>query len=227
MTAWGGATLRGCESGRVRKLKGFVKGAHFEPEAHSPAAEAFVRKAGESAIAERAETLFKQLRTAFGYKRKDLTYSCDGGMAAIRTPDFEVGLVMEQDPADPRSYLVALTVGGFARPEVVTEDAFLEVFRFHCDTVAIAFPRAIDVEARIDALEEASDLADFLDYPADASSLSITVPGALVTMELRAHAVCFSLLPGGDLRQLIEGTRKLLSAFSQAGVGLGALAHGQ
>lgn len=215
-----GASLHGSEHGRVRRLKGFLKGGHFEPDSHSPAAEAFVRKVGSPDIEARAEALFRHLRLAFGYKRKELVHSCDAGTAAIKTPDYEVSLAVEQDAEEARSYQINTTVGGFTRPEVVTEDPFIEVFRLHCNTVLIEFPNMIDVEAKIDALEESSGLVEWLDYPADASWLSIKVPGAAVRMELRPHAVSFSIPPGGDLRQLIEGTAKLLDEFSQAGAGL-------
>ncbi len=211
MNAFMSASLTGTEGGRVRRLKGFVRGAHFEPETHSPAAEAFVRKAGNPDIEERAETLFGQVRRAFSYKRKDIDYSCDTGTATIKTPDFEATLLVGQAPGDARSYEVSTLVGGFTRPDVIDEDRFIEVFRGYCDTVLIELANTFDVEAKIDALEESSRLAGFLDYPADASSLSIKVPRGGVQMELRPHEIRFTLDPGGNLRQLIDGAGRLMT----------------
>ncbi len=208
---WPSASLRGCEGGRIRRLKGFVKAAHFEPVTHSSAAAAFVRKAGEPEVEERAESLFHELRRTFGWKRRELVYTCDAGSAVIKAPGFEVALLIEQDPAEARAYRMVTAVSGFARPDVLAEDAFIEVFRYRCDTVLIEIADAIDVAARIDALEESDRFAGQLDYPADASSLTVTVPGAPVRMEIDPHAIRFSLEAGGDLRQLIEGTTRLLA----------------
>ena len=221
MRAFLGASLRGCEGGRVRRLKGFVKGAHFEPEAHSPNAAAFVRKAGSAEVEARAQALYDRIRRAFAYKRRELVYSCEGGSAVIKGPDFEAAVQVGQDPEEPRSYRIVTEAGGFTRPEVVADETFVEVFRHYCDTVVIGFPRSLDIAARIDALEDgAPGLAEYLEYPADASSLSVCVPGAPVRLELRPDHAAFTLANGGDLRRLIDGTARLLAEFGRAGAGL-------
>ncbi len=221
MRAFLGASLRGCEGGRVRRLQGFVKGAHFEPEAHSANAATFVRKAGSAEVAERAEALYERIRRSFAYKRRQLVYSCEGGSAVIKAPDFEAAVHVGQDPEDARSYRIVTEAGGFRCPEVVAEPTFIEVFRYHCDTVVIGFPQSLDIAARIDALEDgAPQLAAYLDYPPDASSLTVRVPGAPVRLELRPDHAAFTLADGGDLRLLIDGTARLLAEFGRAGAGL-------
>lgn len=221
MRAFLGASLRGCEGGRVRRLHGFVKGAHFEPEAHSPNAEAFVRRAGSAEVEARAEELFARIRRGFGYKRRALVYSCEGGSAAIKGPDFEVVVRVGQSPEDARSYCMLTEVGGFARPEVPADATFVEVFRHCCDTLVIGFAGTLDIAMRIDALEDgAPELARYLEYPPDASSLSVLVPGAPVRLELRPEHAAFTLANGGDLGLLIDGTARLLAEFGRAGAGL-------
>lgn len=218
--AWSHATLRGSETGRIRRLKGFLKSAHFEPDSHSSASDAFVRKAGAPDIEERAEALHRELRQAYGYKRRELIYSCEGGSALLRTPAFEVALTIEQD-AEPRAFRFVLTVSRLTDPTVISAPAFLQVFRYRCQSVVVAFPRSIDIEQQIDVLEESPTLADLLEYPADASWLTIQLPGPSIRMELRADAATFSLPPGGDLEELITGTDRLLKELQGGGMGFG------
>ncbi|MFP4281256.1 MAG: hypothetical protein ACLFU2_01395 [Opitutales bacterium] len=218
---WARASLYGVEHGRVRRLRGFLKGAHHEPDGHTAATEAFVRKVGTDEVAERAAALHRQLRAAFGYKRRELAYTCEHGAATIETPAFAVHLAVEQDPTEARGYRLPLEVRAFRSPEIVTSEAFLSVFATHCDTVQVEFTEAVDLEATIDKLEEAPHLAPLLDYPADAAWLTLALPQPAITMCLRDGVVTFSIQRGGDLRQLVEGAQRLLEDCWHAGVGLG------
>ena len=78
--------LTGSSTGRIRKLGGFLK-HHRLPDACSPATQAFVRKVGHPDVASAAERLHRDIRNVFGYKRRELDYSCDNGSAWIKTPD--------------------------------------------------------------------------------------------------------------------------------------------
>lgn len=217
---WIVARLRGEERGRIRRLGGFIKGSHHEPDHHHPAAEAFVRRSGEPEVQARAEDLYRRLRQAFGWKRRDLTCEAAGGLARLGTPDFSVALAIAQAPDEARCYRLEVEVAEFARPEVVGEEAFVSVFQGWIDTIAIDLPRAIDVAARIDAIEDHPRLAAHLDYPADASWLTLQTPGPSgLTLRLEAHELTLRTGPGGDLRSLIEGTGRLLAEFAEAGVG--------
>lgn len=213
------ARLRGTEDGRIRRLRGFLKGSHHEPDRHSPAAEAFVRKAGEADLEERAEALFRAIRTSFQFKRKDLAYTCEGGTAVIRTPNFTVTLWIEQDPEEARSYQIGIEVGALTSRSTVLGPEFIEVFRHHCDTVLIDFARTIDLEQTIDRLEESDRLAPLLDYAADASWLTLKVPEPAIELKILSHQASFSIPAGGDLRTLIEGTAALIEDLADAGAG--------
>jgi len=211
------ARLRGTEQGRIRRLRGFIKGIHSEPDRHSSAAEAFARRTGAAEVAERAETLFREIRKEYRWKRKDLSFHCEGGTAMIRTPDFTVTLWIDQDPLEARSYLIGIEVGSITSRQVVSRDGFINLFRRYCSSVLIDFSRAIDLDRTIDRIEESAALAPLLDYAADASWLTLKAPALSVEMELRPDRVCFSIPPGGDLRALIEGTSTLLEDLNTAG----------
>ena len=214
------ARLRGFDQGRIRRLRGFLKGVHREPDRHSHAADAFTRKAGTPDLEERAEQLYRDIRTAFGLKRKDLSFSCEGGTGVIKTPDFTVTLWIDQDPDDPRSYRIGVEVDAITSREVITRDCFVETFRHVCDSVLIEFTQTVDIEETIDRIEDSEKLAPLLDYAADASWLTLKTPETSIEMKLLSHQVSFSTPGGGDLRVLIDGTSDLLEDLNQAGTNL-------
>ncbi len=214
------ARLLGTEQGRIRRLRGFLKGVHREPDRHSPATEAFTRKAGSPDLEERAEQLYRDIRTAFRLKRKELSFSCEDGTGMIRAPDFTVTLWIDQNPDDPRSYRIGIEVGAITSREVVTSERFIDLFRLHCDSVLIDFTQSIDLEETIDRIEDSEKLAPLLDYAADASWLTLKTPGTSIEMKLLSHQVSFSTPGGGDLRVLIDGTSDLLEDLDAAGAGL-------
>ena len=211
------ARLCGFETGRIRRLQGFLRGQHQEPERHTPAAEAFARRIGHPDVEERAEILYRQIRTGLGWKRRDLTFRCEDATAVIGTPAFTVTLWIEQDPEEAQSYRIGIEVGAISSAEIVHQEAFLEIFRPHCHLVLIDFPKTIDLEATIDRIENSDRLAPHLDYAADASWLTLRVEGAGVEMRLEAHQVCFSMGRGGDLRLLIDQTAALMADLHSVG----------
>ncbi|RKX33663.1 MAG: hypothetical protein DRP71_09650 [Verrucomicrobia bacterium] len=214
------ARLRGWDVGRIRRLRGFLKGVHREPDRHSQATEAFTRKAGSPDLEDRAEQLHRDIRTAFHLKRKGLSFSCEEGTGIIKTPDFTVTLWIDQDPDDARSYRIGTEVAAITSREVVTRACFIEIFRHYCDSVLIEFTQTIDLEGTIDRIEDSDKLAPLLDYAADASWLTLKAPGTSIEMRLLPHQVSFSIPSGGDLRVLIDGTSDLLEDLNEAGAGL-------
>ena len=211
------ARLCGFETGRIRRLQGFLRGSHQEPDRHTPAAEAFARRIGHPEIEERGETLYRQIRTGLGWKRRDLTFRCEDGTAVIGTPAFSVTLWIEQDPEEARFFRIGIEVGPITSAEIVRQTVFVEIFRHHCHSVRIDLPRMIDLEETIDRIEASDALAPHLDYAADASWLTLRGGGSGVEMRLQAHQVCFSMPRGGDLRALIDQTAALLADLHSAG----------
>ena len=214
--------LRGTERIRIRRLRGFVKTAHREPDAHNPATESFVRKVGTDDVSERAEILYRQIREAYGWKRRQLAYRLDPGLAVIETPGFAATVAVEQDVEDPRFALLSISVGGHASVggEGEIDERLVAVFGRSCDTVVIALPDALDLEERIDFAEDHPRLAEHLEYPADASWMRLRLEHPPITMQLEATEVRFQIPRGGDLRGLLEGSSALLGLFAAGGSGL-------
>lgn len=207
-------SLLGEVSGRVKDLSGFSR-SHREPEEHSPRALRFVQIAGTRDVADRAGILFSAIRKTFRYKRKEISLVCDEGGASIETPDFDVTLTLEQDPVEVTNYRLVTEVDHFRRPEIVVTAPFSTLFGPYCDRVAIAFGNPIDLEAKIDLIEENRALADFLDYDSACTWFSLKLPGLLLQVT-PSQMVC-RLSAGGDLARLIEETQAALERL--AGVG--------
>lgn len=203
--------LAGEQSGRVRKLKGFVKGSHHEPDACFPAAEAFIRKIGREELEELAESFFQRFRQDFGWKRKELSCTHDEMGSHLRTPDFELHLSLVQDPKEPRLYCQRLELSGFESFDVLASDGFARCFHGHLDTVRMHFRETLDLADIIDAWEDNPEVAPLLDYPSDISSLRVR-PSDTRGIELRllSHEAEFRQVHGGDLRSLVLDTQAML-----------------
>jgi hypothetical protein len=213
-------TLRGAEVGPVRKLQGFRKGSHREPDRHSPTAEGFIRSIGAEDVKRQADDLYKRIKAGFGYKSLDMLYSCDDGAATIKTPDFDVNIVISQDSGDPGGYVVTTDVGVFRRRDVVGEEEFSRVFSSYCDTVVVALARSIDVGQRIDAIEERPELATHLESAPDRSWLTLELPTPRIIMRVTAAEITFKLPGRGNLKDLLANAQATFAALSGSGIAL-------
>jgi hypothetical protein len=210
------ASLRGESLGRVKDLLGFNR-FHREPDDHTPATKRFVQLAGCREVAERGELLFTAIRKGFRYKRKEILLVCDEGGASIKTPDFDVTITLEQDHTDAGGYRLVTEVGSFRREDMVTQDHFVALFAPYCQAVIIRFAQPMDLESRIDQIEEKGDLAEFLDYDSSCSWFSLRLPQLVV--EVSARQMLCRLPPGqGDLGRLIAQTDSALKRLAGMGV---------
>jgi hypothetical protein len=211
-------TLRGVDVGPVRKLQGFRKGSHHEPDRHSHTAEGFIRSIGAEDVKRQADDIHRRIKADFGYKSRDMHYSCADGAATIKTPDFDVNIVISQDNDDPGGYVVTTEVGVFRRPAVVGEEEFSRVFSSYCDTVVIALSRSINVGKRIDAIEDMPELAKHLDSAPDRSWLSLELPNPSITMRVTADEITFKLPGRGDLKDLLTNAQTTFAILSGSGI---------
>ena len=217
--AFHNAHFEGIQYGKIRRLSGFRKGHHV-PEDHSDAANAFVRKAGQEVVKLQAETLYAALRSVFSYKRKQLEYVCEDGVAAIKTPEFDVNLSIGQDENQAADYALRTEITAFRKPEIVFESAFCSLFNPYCDRMVVEFEKAVDLECKIDAIEDKDSLRPFLEYEPDCSSFTLTIPRPSIKFHVTPHQLLITLPGTRDLRQLIEHCNSAFEAFASAGVNL-------
>jgi hypothetical protein len=208
--------------GAVKQLRGYRK-PPYPLSRHSSWEQNFVRTAGGAEVAEIAEEVFAAVRGSFGYRRKDLSFEQDNGSATIKTPDFDVNITLEQDPDAADQYILLTEVATFRRPEVIDDPAFLKIFTKYCDTVVIDFESPLDVESKIDEIEEIDALAEHLDYDAACTYFTLRLPKSNVAIHVTSDQMRFSLRSHGDLKQLIAEAHKAVAQLAGANVAAGLL----
>lgn len=211
--------LTGSSTGRIRQLGGFSK-HHHVPDACSSAAQNFVRKAGHPEVESAAQGLHRDIRELFGYKRRELDYSCEDGSALIKTPDFDLEICVDQSDQDPKSYRLCTTIAQLHNPQIAQDQRFHQCFGYHCDRLEVEFNQAIDLEAKIDRIEDIPELADCLDYAPDASRLELKLPQLDLHIEVTESGMNFQLLTLSNLAKLIDHSEKAFGILTEAGFGL-------
>jgi len=88
------------------------------------------------------------------------------------------------------------------------------------DTLAIEFPAMVDVEAKIDQIEEIPELAKFLHYQPDGSSLTLELPEAGMRVVMDAERMTFKLIGQRNLALLIANVETTLATMFRSGMEL-------
>ena len=212
-------SLRGEKLGLVRSLSGFHKGHHV-PDGHFSSAEAFVKRAGYEEVKNQAEAIYQKIRAHLGYRRKNVNFACDQDAATIKTPDFDVNLSISQDSEDAAGYIITTEIGVIRRQEVFLEDAFSEAFSNYCDTVVIEFSGKINIEEKIDAIEDIPELESHLKYEADLSSLTLDFPRPSLRIHMSDNCMTLSMPESGSLKVLLTNIQSALSTIKDSGIQL-------
>ena len=204
------ALFSGATGGLVKSLSGFLK-HHRVPDAVNPATRAFVARVGEREIDERCTELFKRLRDAFGFKRRELSTSQDAGRADIQCPAFVVQLHLDQDDAEPKRYALRCEVTGIRHPGALRSEAFASVFDHCFRTLFFASDDIIDVEEVIDRVEDADAAGETwtLDYPPSADSCTVDIEGFPATLCFEPHGVTLVRPALGPVADLLSAADKL------------------
>jgi hypothetical protein len=211
------SSLLGEVHGPVTALSGYQK-PKFKLAKHSEWEQNFIRKAGADEVAARATALFHDIRDAFKYLRKDLSFAVDGAVGSIKSPDFDVNLSLNQDPEEAERYVLTTQVTSFHRPEILEDERFLEVFSNSCDSFVIDLSTPIDLAAKIDELEQIDSFAKALDY--DPACTYFILRLTSLDLELRVtstRVICKAVLKR-DLKSLIKHTIQALDQLTRSSV---------
>src|SRR5262245_39183670 len=103
-------SLAGRSAGLVKNLAGFRKQHHTVPDAVNPATTAFLGKLCATELAEEAEQFFQRSKSAFGYKRTDLSLDVSGPSAVLTARDFTFELAYALEKSNPAAYEVTRTL---------------------------------------------------------------------------------------------------------------------
>ena len=170
--------LLGARLGNVKNLLGFRKGFHKVPAVLPD--HQFERQFASICAPDLetlAKELFEKLRTARGYKRKEINLNVGAPDATLTTSDFTLDLRYELDPADPGDYRLVYDLHTIRDIAVFADGSLNEVFSGAFNRVSFSFGESIDLENLIDELEDAPGGAAALRYPPDCSECTIQLPG--------------------------------------------------
>jgi hypothetical protein len=166
----------GRSGGAVKTLNGFKKGHHSVPDAVNATTHAFLGRLCATELAEEAERLFQEARTALGYKRKDISLTLASPLATLVAKDFSVEIGYTLEDADPARFVVTTTMRELRDFEVARSDGFARVFARGFAEIAFELKRGAQVEAVIDAIEALDGEGGLsVRYPSDYSDCTISV----------------------------------------------------
>ena len=206
-------------TGRVRRLGGFQK-HHHVPDGQSEAARTFVRRIGQDDVKAAADTLYADIRGLFEYKRRDFDYTCEDGFAWIKTPDFDLHIRIGQCEESPKNYRLTTEIVTLHSADILSEERFHRCFTDHCDRLVVDFARPVQVEDKIDIIEDIPDLADALSYEPDGSAFELKLPKLDLLIQVNESKMTFSLLTLRNLSKLLEHSQKALDILSDCEFGL-------
>ncbi|MFO8027207.1 MAG: hypothetical protein R6U56_06060 [Opitutales bacterium] len=208
--------ISGSARGRIRRLKGFRK-CHQVPDLQYEAAQDFVRKVGAEDVKLLADRIYNDIREAFGYKRKEFDYSCHEGLAEIQTPDFSAQLRIDQCPDDPKYYVLTTELTELHNEAIARNPALHACFNNHCDVLTVIFPTGINVEDKIDAIEDLPALAGCLSYEPDGSRFELRLPDLDLRIEVDESTMRFQLLTLRNLTKLLDHSQRAFEILTECG----------
>ncbi|MEO6847927.1 MAG: caspase family protein [Chthoniobacterales bacterium] len=214
------ASLAGNTRGRVKELSGYKKPT-YPLKSNTQWEQEFVHRSGTTEVAAVADTIHEKIRTSFRYKRKDIDFAKDGPTASIKTPDFDVNIALSQDPADADRYIIRTQITAFRTPQVIDDPIFLKVFSQYCDSVVIELDTTLNLQDKIDEIEETDDLADSLTYDANCTEFTLRLRDLRILLHTTANRMTFSLEGANDLPLLIANTQKAVRTLAGTHISLG------
>jgi len=201
--------------GLVKNLAGFRKAHHTVPDAVNAATTAFLGKLCAPELAEEAEALFQRTRTAFGYKRADLSLDVASPQAVLTAKDFTFELGYALDEAEPAAYVVTRELHGVRGPDVMQRAEFDALFAGQFGALAFDLGKGVRVEAVIDAVEALDAAAPLkVSYPSDCRHCVLSVDGVAAEVVCDGSTLEMRFARAGSPRELATEFDAVRAAFA-------------
>lgn len=200
--------------GAIKTLGGFKKSLHSVPDAANAATNAFLGKICAGELAEESERLFQEVRTALGYKRKDVSLSVTGPLATLTAKDFSVELLYAIEEQEPSRYRTTITLRELHDLDLSRTEGFGRVFAGKFSEIEFSLAKGARVEAVIDAIEGLdgeNGLA--VDYPSDYSDCTIKVEGVDARVRCTGGSLDVIFARAGTPAELIAAFATVREAF--------------
>ncbi len=202
---------------RVRDLAGF-KISHRVPVEVNDFSEAFVARIAADQLDADLNEIYDKLRTQFRFRRAELNVEkLVEGRGSIATPYFEYSVVVSLNPTDPSQVIWHRQVAEIRESNQILAEPFAAVFGSLFNTVELALPQAVDLEAFIDRVEEFESEQLTLSYDRDATWCRLSLAGIAGEMEVTAQTL--SLVqrnpksPGLLLRSFLDFQTALIETY--------------
>lgn len=209
-----GLAFIGRSGGQVKALAGFKKGHHTLPDAANATTNAFLAKICEPELADEAERLFQDVRSAMSYKRKDIALNVTSPMAVLTTRDFTVEMTYALEEREPTRFGVTTTLRELRDAEVSRREAVSRLFAGRFTDIAFALRKGVRVEAVIDAIEALDGEAGMtVSYPSDYRECVVRVEGVEAEVRCTGAALEVIFSRGGAPAELIAAFAIVRDAF--------------
>jgi hypothetical protein len=208
-------SLAGRSSGLVKNLAGFRKQHHTVPDAVNPATTAFLGKLCAPELTEEAEGFFQRSKTAFGYKRADLSLDVASPLAVLTTRDFTFELAYALEKDNPAGYEILRTLHGVKDADLLARPEFNDLFAAMFDGLVFGLAKGVKVEAVIDAVE-GQDPATGLTviYPSDCRHCVLKVEGVAAEVICDGATLEMRFPRAGSPAELVDAFTRVRSAFA-------------
>ena len=212
-----GSSLVGEVTGKVKTLSRFPKGRK-EPDSHGSANARWVEEMGNAEVSVLATQIHEKIRASLGYRRKEVSFNVDGAAASILTPDFDLNITLIQHPKDAAMYRMTTEICHFRRPEVVGLAEFSDAFSPYCDRVVIDLAKPLDIEGKIDEIEEVESFRRNLQYDAECTNFTLKLPEFGLILHAVPARMEFTQVPRGELSGLVSRTTAALAHLAASSV---------
>jgi hypothetical protein len=207
----------GRAGGLVKNLAGFKKGHHTLPDSANAATNAFLGKICDTELADEAERLFQDVRTALAYRRKDISLAVASPLAVLTAKDFAVEIVYALEEREPFRFGVTTTLRDLRDADIARREEFARIFSGKFTEISFALKKGARVEAIIDAIEDLDGERGLsVVYPSDYRDCTIRVMGVDAEVRCSGASLEVVFLRGGAPAELIDAFAAVRDAFAIA-----------
>ena len=191
----------------IKRLSGFSKKrGHFVPDEASSSADDFVGRIAETELHEDLEQQYGALRTAFGFKRRDLqTDGPEDGSGSIITPHFDYEVSVRVNPDDATEALWRREITNIREPDQVLSEEFDAAFPSTFDRLEFQVAESIDIEGIVDQIENLDDDRVSVECNRECTHCRVRIEGLDASIIITPGSFQLERFGTGSPRKLLEG----------------------
>lgn len=200
----------------VKSLRSFTKQTRI-PERAGDGDNRWVRQLAEADIDADLDEKFSSLRSAFGFKRREIQVGRpDEGVGVITTPQFNYEISLALSENDPAKIVWRRAVTGFQALSVAFGSAFEQVFGGDFSVLEVTVDQPLDVEAIVDNVEDAESQDVSVDYDKDVTWCEITLRDSLTSIRVTEQTMRATGPNHVKPRDLVESFLRVRDKFVQS-----------